>query len=80
MAAAISSAAVLTGTTVTASTITTATKVIAMTTLQKAAVTAALVVVAGAGIYEARQASANLRPNKRNATGRIDPGNTTIAG
>ncbi len=57
MAAAISSAAALTGTAVTASTITTATKAIAMTTLQKTLVTTALVVFAGAGVYEARQAS-----------------------
>ena len=55
LGAAISTAAALAGTTV-ASTATTA-KAIAMTTLQKALVTATVTVLAGAGIYEARQAS-----------------------
>jgi len=51
------SAAVLAGTAVHTLTVITATKAIAMTTLQKTLVTATLAVVAGAGIYEARQAS-----------------------
>jgi RNA polymerase sigma factor (sigma-70 family) len=57
LAAAISSAAVLAGTTIAATTTATITKAIAMTTLQKTIVTAAIVVTAGAGIYEAQQAS-----------------------
>ena len=63
LAATISTTAVLAGTTVataataTATTTATITKAIAMTALQKTLVTAAIVVTAGAGIYEARQAS-----------------------
>src|SRR5207302_3279629 len=60
LAVTISTAAALTGTTVatSASTATvTATKAIAMTTLQKTLVTATVAVLAGAGIYQARQAS-----------------------
>jgi len=53
LVAAISAAAALAGTTLA----TTATKAIAMTTLQKAIVTATVAVLAGAGIYEARQAA-----------------------
>jgi RNA polymerase sigma factor (sigma-70 family) len=53
LAATISTAA-LGGTAVTAA-LTTATKAIAMTTLQKSLILATLTVVAGAGIYEARQ-------------------------
>jgi RNA polymerase sigma factor (sigma-70 family) len=52
-----SAAAVLAGTTVSTSTAIVATKVIAMTTLQKTLVTATVAVLAGAGIYEARQAA-----------------------
>ena len=59
LAAAISTAA-LTGTAVTASTVIAATKTIAMTTLQKTAATLTVAALAGAGIYEARQA-AHLR-------------------
>jgi RNA polymerase sigma factor (sigma-70 family) len=52
------SAAALAGTAATTSTlIATTTKTIAMTTLQKTLVTATVAVLAGAGIYEARQAS-----------------------
>ncbi len=51
------SAAALAGTAVSTSTVITATKTIVMTTLQKTVITASLAVVAGAGIYEARQAS-----------------------
>lgn len=57
LAAAISTAVVLTGTAVSTSTAVAATKVIAMTTLQKTLVTATVAVLAGAGIFEARQAS-----------------------
>jgi RNA polymerase sigma factor (sigma-70 family) len=54
------SAAALGGTAVSASTVIAATKIIAMTTLQKTLVAATVAVLAGAGIYEARQA-AHLR-------------------
>jgi len=56
LATTISAAALLTGTAVSATVIAT-TKTIAMTTLQKTLVTATVAVLAGAGIYEARQAS-----------------------
>jgi RNA polymerase sigma factor (sigma-70 family) len=51
------SAKVLGGTTASVSTTITATKAIAMTALQKTLVTATVVVLAGASIYQARQAS-----------------------
>jgi RNA polymerase sigma factor (sigma-70 family) len=51
------SAAVLAGTAVSTATAIVATKAIAMTTLQKTAVAATVAVLAGAGIYEAHQAS-----------------------
>jgi RNA polymerase sigma factor (sigma-70 family) len=54
--AAMISTAALAGTAIT-TTIATATKAIAMTTLQKALVAATIAIVAGAGIYEAHQAS-----------------------
>ncbi len=57
LAVAISATAVLTGTAVQTSTVIAATKTIAMTTIQKTLITATLAVVAGAGIYEARQAA-----------------------
>jgi RNA polymerase sigma factor (sigma-70 family) len=57
LAATISAAAVLTGTAVHTSTVIAATKTIAMTTLQKNLVTATIAVLAGAGIYETRQAA-----------------------
>ena len=57
LAAAISAAAVLTGTAVHTSTVIAATKTIAMTAIQKALITTALAVVAGAGIYKAHQAA-----------------------
>jgi RNA polymerase sigma factor (sigma-70 family) len=57
LAVMISTAAVLAGTAVSTSTLIAATKTIAMTTLQKTVITAALAIVAGAGIYEARQAA-----------------------
>jgi RNA polymerase sigma factor (sigma-70 family) len=56
LTAAISAAAIVYGTAVPTSTAIAATKIIAMTTLQKTLIAAALAVVAGAGIYEARQA------------------------
>jgi RNA polymerase sigma factor (sigma-70 family) len=56
LAVAISTVA-LAGTALSTSTVITATKAIAMTTLQKTLVTATVAVLAGAGIYEARQTS-----------------------
>jgi RNA polymerase sigma factor (sigma-70 family) len=53
----ISTAAVLTGTILATTTTTTAIKTIAMTALQKTIVVATIAVLAGAGIYEARQVS-----------------------
>ncbi|HLZ55269.1 MAG TPA: sigma-70 family RNA polymerase sigma factor, partial [Verrucomicrobiae bacterium] len=55
LAAAISTAAVLAGTIVSSSTVIAATKTIAMTTLQKTLVTVTVAVLAGGGIYEAKQ-------------------------
>lgn len=60
LAAAISSAAALVGTTVSTSTAVAATKAIAMTTVQKIVIGAALTAAVGSGIYGARQ-SAQLR-------------------
>ncbi|MGD0208213.1 MAG: RNA polymerase sigma factor [Verrucomicrobiota bacterium] len=57
LAVTISTAAVLAGTTIATTTTTTAIKTVAMITLQKALITTTLAVVAGGGIYEARQAS-----------------------
>ena len=57
LAATISAAAVLAGTAVHTSTVIAATKTIAMTIIQKTLVTATVAVLAGAGIYEARQAT-----------------------
>jgi RNA polymerase sigma factor (sigma-70 family) len=57
LAVTISTATVLAGTAVSTSTIIVATKTIAMTTLQKTLITTTLAIVAGAGIYEASQAS-----------------------
>ena len=57
LALTISTAAALTGTTLATTATITATKAIAMTALQKTIVTATLAVLAGAGIYEARQAA-----------------------
>ncbi|MEI2725815.1 MAG: hypothetical protein V9H26_20560 [Verrucomicrobiota bacterium] len=57
LAVTISTAAALTGTTICTTVTATAIKTIAMTTLQKSVITAALAVAVGAGIYEARQAS-----------------------
>ena len=63
LAATISTAAALAGTTITTTATAVAAKAIAMTTLQKALITATLAVVAGTGIYEARQASTPARPS-----------------
>jgi RNA polymerase sigma factor (sigma-70 family) len=57
LAVTISAAAALGGTTLVASATATAIKTIAMTTLQKTIITTTVAVLAGAGIYEARQAS-----------------------
>jgi hypothetical protein len=57
LALTISAAAALTGTTLATTATVTATKAIAMTSLQKTIVTATIAVLAGAGIYEARQAA-----------------------
>jgi tetratricopeptide (TPR) repeat protein len=57
LALTISTAAALTGTAASTSTIIAATKTIAMTTLQKTLVATTLSIVAGVGIYEARQAA-----------------------
>lgn len=57
LAATISAAALLTGTTIQTSTLIAATKTIAMTTIQKTLITATIAVIAGAAIYEARQAA-----------------------
>ena len=57
LAVTISSAAALAGTTIATIATATAIKTIAMTTIQKTLVTATVAVLAGAGIYEARQAS-----------------------
>jgi len=64
-------AASLTGTAVATSAAVTATKTIAMTTFQKIAITAALAALAGAGIYEARQA-AQLRGENQSLRQRMD--------
>jgi RNA polymerase sigma factor (sigma-70 family) len=55
--AAATMAAALSGTATTTATVLTATKAMAMTTLQKAALTATLAIVAGAGIHQAYKAS-----------------------
>lgn len=57
LALTISTAAALTGTTFATTATVTATKAIAMTALQKTIVTATIAILAGAGIYEARQAA-----------------------
>jgi RNA polymerase sigma factor (sigma-70 family) len=57
LALTISAATALTGTTLATTATVTATKAIAMTALQKTIVTATIAVLAGAGIYEARQAA-----------------------
>jgi RNA polymerase sigma factor (sigma-70 family) len=57
LALTISTAAALTGTTLATTATVTATKAIAMTAIQKTIVSATIAVLAGAGIYEARQAS-----------------------
>ena len=64
LAAAISAAALFTGTAVTASTAIAVTKTIFMTTLQKALVTVTVAALAGTGLYEARQAAQLRRQNQ----------------
>jgi RNA polymerase sigma factor (sigma-70 family) len=74
LAATISAAAVLAGMAVHTSTLIAATKTIAMITLQKTIVTAALVIVAGAGIYEAKQAH-----DARNGVAKLQAEQTQLA-
>jgi RNA polymerase sigma factor (sigma-70 family) len=57
LAITISTAAAITGTTLATTATAIAVKTIAMTTLQKTLITATIAIIAGAGIYEARQAS-----------------------
>ncbi len=64
LAVTISTAAALAGATFAAAATTTAIKTIAMTTLQKTIVTATVAILAGAGIYEARQASQQREQNQ----------------
>ena len=64
LAAAISAAALLTGTAPTTSTAIAITKTIAMTTLQKALVTVTVAALAGAGIFEAHQAAQLRQQNQ----------------
>lgn len=70
LAATITTAALLAGTAVQTSTVIAATKTIAMTTLQKILITAALVTTVGAGIFEAHQA-AQLRTQNASFTQQI---------
>ena len=64
LAATISAAALLAGTAFSSSTFIAATKTIAMTTLQKTIVTVTVAALAGAGIYEARQAAQLRQQNQ----------------
>jgi RNA polymerase sigma factor (sigma-70 family) len=64
LTATISAAALLAGATIHTSTAIAATKAIVMTTLQKTAIAATIAILAGAGIYEARQAL-NLREQNK---------------
>ncbi len=64
LALTISTAAALTGTTLATTATVTATKAIAMTAIQKCLVAATIAVLAGAGIYEARQASQLRQQNQ----------------
>jgi len=77
LAATISAALTLAGAAVSASTATAATKAIVMTTLQKTLLTATVAVLAGAGIYEARQA-AQLREQAQALRQRLAPLNEQI--
>src|SRR6267154_660763 len=72
LALTISAAAALAGTTITTATTATVTKAIAMTTLQKTLIATTLVVAAGSGIYEARQAS-DLRTQIQNLEQQAPP-------
>ena len=65
LAVAVSTAAALAGTTIAATATAIATKAVAMTTLQKTIVTATVAILAGAGIYEARQASRLRNENEK---------------
>ena len=78
LAATILSAAVVAGTTIATTTTATVTKAIAMTALQKTAITATVAILAGAGIYQARQAlnlreqNKTLRQQQAPLTGQIE--------
>jgi RNA polymerase sigma factor (sigma-70 family) len=74
LAATILAAAILAGTAVHTSTIIAATKTIAMTTLQKTLITVTVAVLAGAGIYEAKQAH-----DARNAVAKLQAEQTPMA-
>jgi hypothetical protein len=74
LAATISVAAVLTGTVVSTSTAIAVTKTIAMTMLQKTLVTVTVAGLAGAGIYEAKQAH-----DARNAVAKLQAEQTPLA-
>jgi RNA polymerase sigma factor (sigma-70 family) len=74
LAATISAAAVLTGTAISTSTIIATTKTIAMTTLQKTLVTVTVAVLAGAGVYQAKQAH-----DARNAVAKLQAEQTPLA-
>ena len=77
LALTISTAAALTGTTLATTATATATKALAMTTLQKTLVAATIVGLAGAGIYQARQA-AQLRDEVQTAKRLATPMETQI--
>jgi len=77
LALTISTAATLTSTTLATTATVTATKAIAMTTLQKTIVAATIAVLAGAGIYQARQA-AQLRDEVQIAKRLATPMETQI--
>ena len=64
LALTISTASTIGATSAVAATTATVTKVIAMTTLQKTVIATAIVVAAGAGIYEARQATQTRKENE----------------
>ena len=74
LAATISAAAVIAGTAVHTSSIIAATKTIAMTTLQKTLITVTVAVLAGAGIYQAKQAH-----DARNAASKLQAEQTPLA-
>ena len=76
--------AALAGTALSASATVTATKIIAMTTLQKIAIAATIALLAGAGIYEARQAAQLRTQNQgrqtKDSDGQIQQLQSQLAG